>query len=142
MSEDAMNKAYWQFAGATLDSAALAAFRAGWAAAMRFMAQPRIPALTLTPALKGPDVIGERYARIACLSCRLTKDLPHADLYPDLWMTLAFADGRVNSYCCVTCLWAHIQKVVAEVEAKRETAQPKEHNPHGLVAFYTDAPNV
>lgn len=60
-SEREMNKAYWQFAGATLDSAAFASFRAGRNAAMKFMSSPRIPALTPAPAHPEPDQVAERF---------------------------------------------------------------------------------
>lgn len=186
MSEAARQNAFWSYKpGYKLTPEESDAFDYGWRSAMRFMAQPRIPALdvsepvkagehrersagkmpvcpncgsntqvwrtntltatgvfwchrlgcecvvpgpdttlTSTPVHKEPDQVAERYA---------------ADEPPVTWTE---ADHETMRRICEE--YGRDLEVASECTFVEDPSRPgflrRCHNPHGLVAFYTDAP--
>lgn len=203
MSYRAMENALDQSVYGRGDGSEKSAFRAGWNAAMRFMAQPRMPGLTPTPIQPEPNPIAQRFVGetkgIAFIDWRgHTTTVPVTHLDPDEIAQRFVEDPQQpKEYNCppggiplepeipgpdTTLTSTPVHKEpdpVAEryvgdeppvtwTEADRETMRriceeygrdievasectfvedPSRpgflrrcHNPHGLVAFYTDAP--
>lgn len=104
-------------------------FREGWAAAMRFMAQPRSPSSGITvaaplpkPCLHPTDPLQRQY---------YVPTPVHKEPDP--------VAERFTGWKAPKIHWSEEELAILQ-QAAEAGNPPKEHNPHGLVAFYTDAP--
>lgn len=114
MSDTERDRAFWQNPKA--DIADFMAFALGWSAAMKFMASPRIPCLHPTDPLQRQYYVPTPvHPGRDDLGKRFAGDLPPVK-------------------------WSERDLEVMYRAAEAGSLPPKEHNPHGLVAFYTDAP--
>lgn len=178
MSEAARQNAFWSYKpGYKLTPEESDAFDYGWRSAMRFMAQPRIPALDVSEPVKA----GEHRERSSgkmpvCPNCGSNTQVWRTNT---LTATGVFRCHRLGCECVVpgpdtTLTPTPVHKEPDQVAERYvgdlpeyncppggiplmpETPDPDAlcfaedpsrpgflrrcHNPHGLVAFYTDAP--
>ena len=151
MSEDAKHTALYEWGKIrnrnrprAPSMAETVAFGEGFDAAMKFMAPPRIPCLhptdplqrqyyVPTPVHPGRDALAQRFVHVDCPECGGTGSIDSGGFDQQ--------DRPIN----VGCPLCHGKPVTADqvraagwVSANEQP--PKVDNPHGLVAFYTDAP--
>lgn len=170
MSEAARQNAFWSYKpGYKLTPEESDAFDYGWRSAMRFMAQPRIPAPSIAPAkitehsahqpprVSVPVAFGllDWAESILCNAkpmdhcsqeewdgiIKSWRDQKHGIEKPPK-PCLHPTDPLQRQYYVPTPAinWSKEEMEILRLAAEAGNQKPKEHNPHGLVAFYTDAP--
>ena len=144
MSREALREALWGYKpGYKLTVEEQMALEYGWNAAMKFMAPPRIPCLhptdplqrqyyVPTPVHPGQDALAQRFVHVDCPECGGTGMIEASP--PPSPETIAFIKS---------CMGPDPDPPRFEADPDRPghlRRAGEEHNPHGLVAFYTDAP--